>query len=188
MKPTINDIKNVINYLGEKIPKNGSFEDVIKYVNNIENEAPSVTNLKDFFVQQSNETKNTEEQIINEIVEAFSAYVSSGKVDESIKKALDTEAKQKRKIKKIIEFWPYESGCSTTRFTGFGFEWTNPDTEQYTYKSRYYKNIGLETIAERVIRKMCHIVDVYLGQQGFCVTFNIRDKRIGIEREIIISW
>lgn len=188
MKPTLNEIKNVLQYLDEEMLVEGSFEDVVEYVNQLEDDTPAANNLKDFFVQQSNETKNTEEQIINEIVEAFSAYVSSGKLDESIKKALDTEAKQKRKIKKVIEFWPYCSGCGTTNFCGFGFKWTNPDTEQYTYASRYYKHIELETIAEKVIQKMYHIVDVYLSRQGFCVTFNIVGKRIGIEREVIISW
>lgn len=188
MKPTLNEIKRFLQYLDEEMLVEGSFEDVIEYVNKLEDDTPAANNLKDFFVQQSNETENTEEQIINEIVEAFSAYVSSGKLDENIKKSLDVKAKQERRIKKIIKFWPYCSGCSTTHFSGFGFEWTNPDTEQYAYASRYYKHIELETIAEKVVQKMYHVIDVYLSQQGFHVTFNIVDRRIGIEREVIISW
>jgi predicted TIM-barrel fold metal-dependent hydrolase len=65
-----------------------------------------------------------------------------------------------------VEFWAYQSGCSTTQFRCGGITWYNKENRD-GYESRRYKGIELVSINREVCEYLSAKLEKRMRELGF---------------------
>lgn len=146
-------------------------------------------NLAERMKSASIKEENLNQIVAQEIYNYFEDIFESGKFETELEKRL-TQSKDtinNRSYKMNVEFWDYHSGCSSTHFRIFCFEWNNPEGK--SFESRNYKGVRLFSIHKEVCARLFQMTIDKLHKMGFVTSYQGNYNNLGYyEKEITIRW